>query len=61
MTVGNTLRLVVSALCVWVVLVTVMLIASSGNPAPHDWYAVLAIGAAASIGLLLGSWRNNQF
>ena len=61
MTVGNTSRLVVSTLCVWGVLVIVMLIASSGSPAPHDWYAVLAIGTAASIGLLLGSWRKSRF
>lgn len=60
MAVGNTLRLVVSALSVLVVLVLAMLVASSGNPTAHDWYTVLAIGAAASVGLLWGAWRKNS-
>jgi hypothetical protein len=58
--VGNTLKMVISALCAWLVLVIAMFVVSGGEPAAHDWYIVLAIGAAASIGLIFGSWRHKS-
>ncbi len=57
MAAGGRLRAVTLALCAWAVLVIVVLVVSGGAPTPHDWYAVLAIGAAASIGLVYRSWR----
>jgi hypothetical protein len=54
---GDTRKTVISALCAWVLLLIAMLVVSGGEPTARDFFMVLAIGAAASIGLLLGSWR----
>jgi hypothetical protein len=38
-----------------------MLVVSRGNPTTRDWLMVLAVGGgAASIGMLVGSWRNRR-
>jgi hypothetical protein len=51
---------VVLALCAWALLVLATLVVSSGKPAARDWFMMAALGAAATIGLLLGLWRKKR-